>query len=83
MRKNKCVRGSQHFVLRFLRFLRFLRRREGQNTYARIQQNLPQVDNTPCTLPLSVSLIQVALVIRGGYVPQKYREYQNRDYQVQ
>ncbi len=25
--------------------------------------------------------IQAALVIRGGYVPQKYREYQNRDYQ--
>jgi hypothetical protein len=27
--------------------------------------------------------IQAALVIRGGYVPQKYREYQNRKYQVQ
>ncbi len=27
--------------------------------------------------------IQAALVIRGGYVPQKSREYQNREYQVQ
>ncbi len=26
--------------------------------------------------------VQAALVIRGGYVPQKYREYQNREYQV-
>jgi len=26
---------------------------------------------------------QAALVIRGGYVPRKYREYQNREYQVQ
>jgi hypothetical protein len=27
--------------------------------------------------------IQAALVIRGGYVQQNYREYQNREYQVQ
>ncbi len=30
-----------------------------------------------------INYIQAALVIRGGYVPQKYREYQNREYQVQ
>jgi hypothetical protein len=29
------------------------------------------------------SHIQAALVIRGGYVPREYREYQNREYQVQ
>ncbi len=26
------------------------------------------------------SSVQAALVIRGGYVPRKYREYQNREY---
>ena len=24
--------------------------------------------------------VQAALIIRGGYVPRKYREYQNREY---
>jgi len=26
--------------------------------------------------------VQAALVIRGGYVPRKYRKYQNRGYQA-
>ncbi len=32
---------------------------------------------------LVYNYVQAALVIRGGYVPQKYREYQNCEYQVQ
>ena len=31
----------------------------------------------------TLCIIQAALVIRGGSVPKKYREYQNREYQVQ
>jgi len=31
----------------------------------------------------SYYVVQAALVIRGGYVPTKCREYQNRGYQVQ
>ncbi len=38
-----------------------------------------EVKNQPCS-DRDVIYVQAALVIRGGYVPWKYRGYQNREF---
>jgi hypothetical protein len=53
------------------------------NAFSSRKTGLQNSDRCSQVVVSSGLTVQVALVIRGGYVPQKYREYQNLEYQVQ